>query len=307
MAYSSIISTSHLSKKYGSVLRVNDLDLRVPEGCIYGFLGPNGAGKSTTLKMILGLVRPTAGDIAVFGEPMMRRNRLAILKQVGSLIESPSYYGHLSGEENLRIVQTMRGVPEKNIREVLEIVRLTDAKDKRAAHYSLGMKQRLGLAAALLGYPRLLILDEPTNGLDPAGIQEMRELIKELPQRFGMTVVVSSHLLAEIDQMADHVGIIREGELVFQDSLTVLHSRSKHHLALRTTDNLHAQAILRERRLHVSEGEDGYLVLPLLNDDTTAALAELLVTQSIGVLRLEERQKSLEDIFLELTGKGASL
>ena len=266
MAYSSIISTSHLSKKYGSVLRVNDLDLRVPEGCIYGFLGPNGAGKSTTLKMILGLVRPTAGDIAVFGEPMMRRNRLAILKQVGSLIESPSYYGHLSGEENLRIVQTMRGVPEKNIREVLEIVRLTDAKDKRAAHYSLGMKQRLGLAAALLGYPRLLILD----------------------------------------QMADHVGIIREGELVFQDSLTALHSRSKHHLALRTTDNLHAQAILRERRLHVSEGE-GYLVLPLLNDDTTAALAELLVTQSIGVLRLEERQKSLEDIFLELTGKGASL
>ncbi len=307
MAYSSIISTSHLSKKYGSVLRVNDLDLRVPEGCIYGFLGPNGAGKSTTLKMILGLVRPTAGDIAVFGEPMMRRNRLAILKQVGSLIESPSYYGHLSGEENLRIVQTMRGVPEKNIREVLEIVRLTDAKDKRAAHYSLGMKQRLGLAAALLGYPRLLILDEPTNGLDPAGIQEMRELIKELPQRFGMTVVVSSHLLAEIDQMADHVGIIREGELVFQDSLTALHSRSQHHLALRTTDNLHAQAILRERRLHVSEGEDGYLVLPLLNDDTTAALAELLVTQSIGVLRLEERQKSLEDIFLELTGKGASL
>lgn len=307
MAYSSIISTSHLSKKYGSVLRVSDLDLRVPEGCIYGFLGPNGAGKSTTLKMILGLVRTTAGDIAVFGEPMMRRNRLAILKQVGSLIESPSYYGHLSGEENLRIVQTMRGVPEKNIREVLEIVRLTDAKDKRAAHYSLGMKQRLGLAAALLGYPRLLILDEPTNGLDPAGIQEMRELIKELPQRFGMTVVVSSHLLAEIDQMADHVGIIREGELVFQDSLTALHSRSKHHLALRTTDNLHAQAILRERRLHVSEGEDGYLVLPLLNDDTTAALAELLVTQSIGVLRLEERQKSLEDIFLELTGKGASL
>lgn len=307
MAYSSIISTSHLSKKYGSVLRVSDLDLRVPEGCIYGFLGPNGAGKSTTLKMILGLVRPTAGDIAVFGEPMMRRNRLAILKQVGSLIESPSYYGHLSGEENLRIVQTMRGVPAKNIREVLEIVRLTDAKDKRAAHYSLGMKQRLGLAAALLGYPRLLILDEPTNGLDPAGIQEMRELIKELPQRFGMTVVVSSHLLAEIDQMADHVGIIREGELVFQDSLTALHSRSKHHLALRTTDNLHAQAILRERRLHVSEGEDGYLVLPLLNDDTTAALAELLVTQSIGVLRLEERQKSLEDIFLELTGKGASL
>lgn len=303
----SIIQTHHLSKRYGSVLRVNDLDLRVPEGCIYGFLGPNGAGKSTTLKMILGLVRPTAGDVAVFGEGMTRRNRLRILSQIGSLIESPSYYGHLTGEENLRIVQTMRGVPAQNIREVLEIVRLTDAKDKRAAHYSLGMKQRLGLAAALLGYPRLLILDEPTNGLDPAGIQEMRELIKALPSRFGMTVVVSSHLLSEIDQMADHVGIIREGELVFQDSLAALHSKSQHHLALRTTDNARAGQLLRERRLRVSTDEEGWLVLPLLTDETTAALAELLVTQRIGVLRLEERQKSLEDIFLELTGKGATL
>lgn len=303
----SIIQTHHLSKRYGSVLRVNDLDLRVPEGCIYGFLGPNGAGKSTTLKMILGLVRPTAGDVAVFGEGMTRRNRLRILSQIGSLIESPSYYGHLTGEENLRIVQTMRGVPAQNIREVLEIVRLTDAKDKRAAHYSLGMKQRLGLAAALLGYPRLLILDEPTNGLDPAGIQEMRELIKALPGRFGMTVVVSSHLLSEIDQMADHVGIIREGELVFQDSLAALHSKSQHHLALRTTDNARAGQLLRERRLRVSTDEEGWLVLPLLTDETTAALAELLVTQRIGVLRLEERQKSLEDIFLELTGKGATL
>ena len=303
----SIIQTHHLSKRYGSVLRVNDLDLRVPEGCIYGFLGPNGAGKSTTLKMILGLVRPTDGDVAVFGEGMTRRNRLRILSQIGSLIESPSYYGHLTGEENLRIVQTMRGVPAQNIREVLEIVRLTDAKDKRAAHYSLGMKQRLGLAAALLGYPRLLILDEPTNGLDPAGIQEMRELIKALPGRFGMTVVVSSHLLSEIDQMADHVGIIREGELVFQDSLAALHSKSQHHLALRTTDNARAGQLLRERRLRVSTDEEGWLVLPLLTDETTAALAELLVTQRIGVLRLEERQKSLEDIFLELTGKGATL
>lgn len=303
----SIIQTHHLSKRYGSVLRVNDLDLRVPEGCIYGFLGPNGAGKSTTLKMILGLVRPTAGDVAVFGEGMTRRNRLRILSQIGSLIESPSYYGHLTGEENLRIVQTMRGVPAQNIREVLEIVRLTDAKDKRAAHYSLGMKQRLGLAAALLGYPRLLILDEPTNGLDPAGIQEMRELIKALPGRFGMTVVVSSHLLSEIDQMADHVGIIREGELVFQDSLAALHSKSQHHLALRTTDNARAGQLLRERRLRVSTDEEGWLMLPLLTDETTAALAELLVTQHIGLLRLEERQKSLEDIFLELTGKGATL
>lgn len=307
MTTTAIIETHHLSKKYGSVLRVSDLSLRVPEGCIYGFLGPNGAGKSTTLKMILGLVRPTGGDISVFGLPMSSRRRLRILKQVGSLIESPSYYGHLTGEENLRIVQTMRGVPARHIQEVLEIVRLADQKNKHVAHYSLGMKQRLGLAAALLGYPKLLILDEPTNGLDPAGIQEMRELIKALPARFGMTVLVSSHLLSEIDQMADHVGIIREGELVFQDSLAALHSRSKHHLALRTNDNARAQALLQERHLHVSDEGDGYLTLPLLSDDTTMALVQLMNAQGVGVLRLEERQKSLEDIFLELTGKAVSL
>ena len=210
-----IIETNDLCKQYGNALRVAHLDLDVPEGSVYGFLGPNGAGKSTTLKMILGLVRPTAGDIRVLGKKMDGGNRLAVLRQVGSLIESPSYYGHLTGEENLRIVQTLRGVPEKNIREVLQIVRLDGQRGKKLAHYSLGMKQRLGLAAALLGYPKLLILDEPTNGLDPAGIQEMRELICSLPERFGMTVVVSSHLLSEIDQMADHVAIIREGELVF--------------------------------------------------------------------------------------------
>lgn len=301
-----IIETHDLCKQYGNALRVAHLDLDVPEGSVYGFLGPNGAGKSTTLKMILGLVRPTAGDIRVLGKKMDGGSRLAVLRQVGSLIESPSYYGHLTGEENLRIVQTLRGVPEKNIREVLQIVRLDGQRGKRVAHYSLGMKQRLGLAAALLGYPKLLILDEPTNGLDPAGIQEMRELICSLPERFGMTVVVSSHLLSEIDQMADHVAIIREGELVFQDTLRALHGRSRHHLALRTTNNAVARAILQEKSIPCQE-EEGYLILPILSDEVAAQLTRLLGTRNLGVIRLEERQKSLEDIFLELTGKAASL
>ena len=301
-----IIETHDLCKQYGNALRVAHLDLNVPEGSVYGFLGPNGAGKSTTLKMILGLVRPTAGDIRVLGKKMDSKNRLAVLRQVGSLIESPSYYGHLTGEENLRIVQTLRGVPEKNIREVLQIVRLDGQRGKRVAHYSLGMKQRLGLAAALLGYPKLLILDEPTNGLDPAGIQEMRELICSLPERFGMTVVVSSHLLSEIDQMADTVGIIREGELVFQDTLAALHGRSRHHLALHTTNNAVARAILQEKSVPCQE-EEGYLILPILSDELAAQLSRLLGARNLGVIRLEERQKSLEDIFLELTGKAASL
>ena len=301
-----IIETHDLCKQYGNALRVAHLDLDVPEGSVYGFLGPNGAGKSTTLKMILGLVRPTAGSIRVLGKSMDSKNRLAVLRQVGSLIESPSYYGHLTGEENLRIVQTLRGVPEKNIREVLQIVRLDGQRGKKVAHYSLGMKQRLGLAAALLGYPKLLILDEPTNGLDPAGIQEMRELICSLPERFGMTVVVSSHLLSEIDQMADHVAIIREGELVFQDTLEALHGRSRHHLALRTTNNAVARDALREQSVPCQE-EEGYLILPILSDEMAAQLTRLLAQRHLGVIRLEERQKSLEDIFLELTGKAASL
>lgn len=301
-----IIETYDLCKQYGNTLRVAHLDLNVPEGSIYGFLGPNGAGKSTTLKMILGLVRPTAGSIRVLGKKMDGGNRLSVLRQVGSLIESPSYYGHLTGEENLRIVQTLRDVPERNIREVLQIVRLDGQRGKKAAHYSLGMKQRLGLAAALLGYPKLLILDEPTNGLDPAGIQEMRELICSLPERFGMTVVVSSHLLSEIDQMADHVAIIREGELVFQDTLEALHGRSRHHLALRTTNNAVARAVLQEKSVPCQE-EDGYLMLPIFSDELAAQLTRLLAERRLGVIRLEERQKSLEDIFLELTGKAASL
>ena len=301
-----IIETHDLCKQYGNALRVAHLDLNVPEGSVYGFLGPNGAGKSTTLKMILGLVQPTAGSIRVLGKQMNRANRLTVLRQVGSLIESPSYYGHLTGEENLRIVQTLRGVPEKSIREVLQIVRLDGQRGKKVAHYSLGMKQRLGLAAALLGYPRLLILDEPTNGLDPAGIQEMRELIRSLPGRFGMTVVVSSHLLSEIDQMADHVAIIREGELVFQDSLEVLHGHSRHHLALRTSNNAVARSLLAGQSVTCRE-EEGYLILPILPDETAAQLTRFLAENRLGVVRLEERQKSLEDIFLELTGRAVSL
>ena len=301
-----IIETHDLCKQYGHTLRVAHLDLDVPEGSIYGFLGPNGAGKSTTLKMILGLVRPTAGNIQVLGKKMDGGNRLSILRQVGSLIESPSYYGHLTGEENLRIVQTLRGVPERNIREVLQIVRLDGQRGKKVAHYSLGMKQRLGLAAALLGYPKLLILDEPTNGLDPAGIQEMRELICELPGRFGMTVVVSSHLLSEIDQMADHVGIIREGRLVFQDTLSALHARSCPRLALRTTDNAGAARLLGENRVPCTL-EDGWLTLPLLSDADAASLSRFLASHRVDLLRMEERQKSLEDLFLELTGREESL
>lgn len=301
-----LVETDTLCKRYGTTLRVKDLNLRVPEGAIYGFLGPNGAGKSTTLKMILGLVHPTSGSISIFGQPMTQKNRLALLRQVGSLIESPAYYGHLTAEENLQIIQQLRNLPKKNVQEVLSIVRLEQQKNKKVSQFSLGMKQRLGLAAALISYPKLLILDEPTNGLDPAGIQEMRELILSLPAQYGMTVLVSSHLLSEIDQLTTHVGIISNGELVYQDTLKQLHLRSEHHLALRTTNNAAAYHCLIQRGVQIQQQND-WLTLPPLDDATTAVLTHTLQNQNIDILRLEEHKKSLEDIFLGLTGGAVSL
>lgn len=217
-----ILETNHLSKQSGNSYRVKDLSMAVPENCVYGFLGPNGAGKSTTLKMILGLIHPSQGSIKLFGTVMNSANRLSILRQTGSLIENPGGYGHLTGLENMQIIQKLKGGNEAEISSALKTVRLYDQRDKKLGNYSLGMKQRLGIAMAILGNPKLLILDEPTNGLDPAGIQEMRQLICSLPKERNMTVIISSHLLSEIEQMADQVGIIHHGRMLYQGSLADL-------------------------------------------------------------------------------------
>lgn len=313
-----VIETHNLSKNYGNTgglkAAVHQVDLAVPEGCIYGFLGPNGAGKSTTMKMLLGLIKPSAGDISILGTPLFsagkssssEKKRLAILKKTGSLIESPSYYGHLTGRENLEIICTLRDIPKKEVGEVLSIVRMENQQNKKAGHYSLGMKQRLGLAGALLGRPKLLLLDEPTNGLDPAGISEMRDLIRSLPETYHMTVMVSSHLLSEIDQMADYAGIINKGELIYQDSLLHLHEYSKRQIKLRTDNNNRALCILNENEINCTPLED-YLVFSEVSDEKTAFLIASLVREGIGILRVEEYQKSLEEIFLQLTGKQVSL
>lgn len=222
-----VVKTYDLTKKYGENIVVNNLNMEVREGTIYGFLGPNGAGKSTTLKMLLGLVHQTKGEIDIFGKRFNSKNRIEILKDVGSLIESPSYYGHLTARENLKIFAAMLDLPDKNIDEVLKIVRLDRQKSKKTSAYSLGMKQRLGLASALLSFPKLLILDEPTNGLDPAGIQEIRELIRSLPKKYGMTVIISSHLLSEIDLIVDNIGIIGNGKMMYQGTLENLHDTDR--------------------------------------------------------------------------------
>ncbi|KKX53138.1 ABC transporter ATP-binding protein [Brevibacillus borstelensis] len=300
-----IVSTHNLSKRYGDAYRVNEVNLEVHEGEVYGFLGPNGAGKSTTLKMLLGLVKPSSGKVVVFGGEF-DKNRLSILRQTGSLIESPSYYGHLTGLENMRIMQRLHDVPDKNVCEALKIVRLENHKDKKAGLYSLGMKQRLGIAMALIAFPKLLILDEPTNGLDPAGIGEIRELIKSLPQRYGITVLLSSHLLSEIEQIATSVGIISDGKLLFQGSMEALQSKSQPRIAIKTVDNETAHVLLYRQGFH-SVIEDDALIVKEMNDEQTTFANRMLVQAGIDVIRIEERRKSLERIFLELTGKEKSL
>lgn len=299
-----IVATDNLSKEYDGVYRVQELDIRIKEGDIYGFLGPNGAGKSTTMKMLLGLVKPTSGTIEIMGKPFNEKNRRDILASVGSLIESPSYYGHLTGRENMEIIRRLLDLPKKNIEEAVHIVRMENQMEKKVKNYSLGMKQRLGIAMALARFPKLLILDEPTNGLDPAGIEEMRELIKMLPKQYGMTVMISSHILSEIDQMATVVGIINQGCLIFQERMSVLDMQREPQIILRTSDNNRAFQLLK--KANPQRTADG-LQIGALTDEQTGAVVQCLCSNGISVYRVEEHRESLEDIFLNLTGKELTL
>ncbi|MBP7347861.1 MAG: ATP-binding cassette domain-containing protein [Butyrivibrio sp.] len=223
-----IITTEHLTKKHGEDYRIRNVNLHIPQGEIYGFLGPNGAGKTTTLKLLLGLIRSDSGTISICGQPLTKRNHLQSLRDIGSLIENPSGYAHLTGLENMQIIAKLKNVPFSQIGDVLQVVDLYQQRDKKLKNYSLGMKQRLGLAMALLGNPKILILDEPTNGLDPAGIQEMRCLLKSFVTDHGMSILISSHLLGEMEQLADSVGIINHGEMVYEGPLSDLARGGQH-------------------------------------------------------------------------------
>lgn len=216
-----IVTTEHLTKKYKSFIAVNDVSLHIRKGSIYGFLGPNGAGKSTTMKMLLGLTAPTKGAFTIDGKKFPA-DRIPILKEIGSFIESPSFYANLTGRENLDIIRRILELPKSAVDDALELVGISEFADRLAKKYSLGMKQRLGLAGALLGRPPILILDEPTNGLDPSGIHEIRNLIKSLPDLYDCTILISSHMLSEIELIADDIGILNHGHLLFEGSLDEL-------------------------------------------------------------------------------------
>jgi ABC-2 type transport system ATP-binding protein len=279
--------------------------MKIEKGEIYGFLGPNGAGKTTTIKMLLGLMKPTGGTIELFGKNAAD-HQLESLRKMGSLVESPSYYGHLTARENLETIRKILQVQKSRIDEVLSIVRLTNDSNRPVKGFSLGMKQRLGIASAILGNPELLILDEPTNGLDPSGIHEMRDLIKRLPREYGMTVLISSHLLSEIDQMATKVGIISKGKMIFQDSISKLKSKAKEQVIIRTGNSVKAASLLLSNG-QTAEQSGESVILCDMTDGRIAQVIALLVKSGIEVYRVEEKRKSLEEIFLDLTGEGGNV
>lgn len=295
-----MIETKDLCKTYGNRMVVDHLNLCVPRGCVYGFIGPNGAGKSTSMKMLLGLVHPTSGSVRLMGQEVTEQNRIRLLRHTGSLIESPSGYLHLTAQENLQIIADLKDVKHTEIERVLDVVHLTQDKNKKVGQYSLGMKQRLGIAMALLGNPEILILDEPTNGLDPAGIQEMRALIAGMPEKTGATVLISSHLLGEMEQMVNRVGIIHHGKTLFDGSLQALRKHSQGDLNLRVLDVLKAMPILQRRGLPTVQ-KDGVLTLPPMPDFRLAEIVQELADSGAGVVELIRHTKSLEDIFLSLT------
>lgn len=299
-----VIETKALCKQYGPHTAVDHVELHVPQGCVYGFIGPNGAGKSTTMKMLLGLIHPTAGRVRLLGQELTEKSRLPLLRQTGSLIESPAGYLHLTAQENLEIVADLKGVPHKDIGRVLDIVHLTQDRNRRVGQYSLGMKQRLGIAMALLGSPKLLILDEPTNGLDPAGIQEMRTLIRNIPAATGATVLISSHLLGEMEQMVEQVGIIDHGHILFEGPLTELQRHSRGNVTLRLLDPAKAAPILRANGL-TAHSDSCVVTLPPLQDALLADLVQKLAACGAGVVELTPHTKTLEEIFLSLTSEEA--
>ena len=295
-----VIKTSGLTYGYTrDVKTLSNINLQVERGSIYGFLGPNGSGKTTTLSLLLGLLERQQGSIEIFGQHL-HTNRSEILKKIGSSIEAPSLYGHLTARENLEVYRAAYGAPKSRVTEVLDIVGLGDTGKKVAKKFSLGMKQRLAIALALLPNPDLLMLDEPANGLDPAGIIELRELIKRLNKERGMTILLSSHLLGEIEKMVSHVGIIYRGKMLFQGTLSELHSfqQKGSKLLIKTSDN---EATYKLLHAHQPEMVGETVAISFNGIKQVAAINRTLTHHNLDVYLLQPKESDLEQLFIDLT------
>ena len=296
-----IIETKNLTKQYGSQKSVADLNIHVKRGRIYGLLGRNGAGKTTTMKMLLGLTKPTSGEVKIWGKSL-QGNEKKLLPRIGSLIESPGFYPNLTGTENLRIFATLRGVPNNHaIKDALDLVGLPYKDKKLFSQYSLGMKQRLAIALAVMHDPELLILDEPTNGLDPAGIHEIRELIVKLAKEEGLTVFISSHILSEIEQIADRVGIINHGCLVYEGEIREIKSNTWIEIGGDFSQNNIVQHLVDFGSVRVREASASEVKLDDMSNDRLADIITYITDLGFRIFRVTRESETLEDIFLELT------
>lgn len=299
-----MMELNQVKKVFGEQTAVDLNNLKIEQGEIYGLIGPNGAGKSTIMKMICGLLTPTAGQINVAGSAMKENNRIAILKQIGSLIEEPAYYDNLTGYENLQILKELKNLTDQDVAEVLTIVHLTENKDKQVKYYSLGMKQRLGIAMAIMGHPKLIILDEPTNGLDPQAREEIRKLIRILPATFNTTVMISSHALDEIEKMVTLIGIIGKGKLLYQGTVEQFKSQYSRSICLRTSDDMLAVSLLDLDPNDVKATDQG-LLLSYLSDEQVALTVKRLLEADVAIYRIYEVTKSLEELFIDFTAEDA--
>lgn len=305
MSTETVVQTTALTKRFGAQLAVRDLNLTVTAGTVFGFLGPNGSGKTTTIRMLLGLAYPTSGQVELLGRPLPEQ-AAAVLPEVGALVEGPAHYPFLTGAENLRRLDALAGRPRATrparVGEALERVGLSSAAGKKVKAYSLGMRQRLGLAGALLRPRRLLILDEPTNGLDPQGTREVRSLVRELAAG-GTTVLLSSHLLAEVEQVCTHAGVMSAGRLLVSGSLGEIRAAAGVSLHVRTTDVELAQRLLASAGIG-SQTQSPDLVVVALDGQDTAEVASRLVHGGVRLRGLAEVGGSLEEVFVSLTGEG---
>ena len=298
-----VIETKNLTKQYGTQKSVADLNIHVRQGRIYGLLGRNGAGKTTTMKMLLGLTQPTSGEVAIWGKPL-RTNEKKLLPRIGSLIESPGFYPNLTATENLRIFATLRGVPNRNaIKNALDLVGLPHKDKKLFSQYSLGMKQRLAIALAIMHDPELLILDEPINGLDPIGIAEVRSFIRDLCTERGKTILISSHILSEIALLADDIGIIDHGALLEEESLAELEAKSSRHIRFTVSSTTQAARIL-ERNFHETQFiiQDDYKMRLHNLDISVGEIVTAFVENGLTVSEAYVCEESLEDYFKRVTG-----
>ncbi|MGF9914141.1 ABC transporter ATP-binding protein [Paenibacillus ehimensis] len=302
---SAVIKTTRLTKNYGTQKAVDNLEMNVRQGQIYGFLGQNGAGKTTTIRMLLGLIKPTHGEIEIFGESL-QKNQKEILRRIGSIVEFSGFYENLTARENLLINAKLMGVHKKNaMDEALEIVGLHQETKKLVGSYSLGMKQRLGIARAILHHPELLILDEPTNGLDPVGIKEIRRLIKSLAEERKITILVSSHILSEVEQLADQIGVVHQGKLLEEISFDELRKRNRKYLEFQVSDDNKA-AMLLEKHFGITDYEvhDERVIRVYSHIGEQGKLNRMLVEHGIEVTKMTTSVDRLEDYFIKLIGGG---